>query len=153
MKCIVVVAFGVLLPGLFVERLTAACTNTPPGLVSWWAGDANAYDLANSNFGLLQNGATFAPGKVGPAFSLDGIDDFIFIPHNASLNPTGPFSVDAWIKANPIQLSTDHQFVIVDKSHGWTDGTGWALQGNPDGTVAFFSARAAVRVFPRTLLE
>jgi hypothetical protein len=51
-----------------------------------------------------------------------------------SLNPSGPFSVDAWIQA----ASQQTQSLIVDKSHGWTDGTGWGVQTNLDGTACFF---------------
>src|SRR5207244_1774020 len=110
----------------------------PVGLVSWWRAESNANDYVDSNNGTLQNGATFAPGEVGQAFSFDGVDDFVSVPDNSNLNPTGPFSVDAWIRADPQQSSPDRQFLIVDKSHGFTDGTGWALQGNANGTVAFF---------------
>ena len=53
------------------------CVNPPSGLVSWWPGDDNANDIKGSNNGTLQNGATFAAGKVGQAFSLDGMNDFI----------------------------------------------------------------------------
>lgn len=123
---------------LVTGSANAACLALPTGLVSWWPGDANAYDIRDGNFGLLQNGATFATGKVGPAFSLDGVNDFVTIPHNPNLNPTGPFSVDAWIKANSVQFNGDGIFLIVDKSHGFADGTGWGLQGNPNGTVGFF---------------
>ncbi len=118
--------------------LRAARVPPPSGLVSWWRAENSAVDAVGTNNGALQNGAAFAAGQVGLAFSLDGIDDFVTIPHHTNLNPAGPFSVDAWIKANPVQLSPDQQFLIVDKSHGWSDGTGWALQGNPNGTVAFF---------------
>src|SRR5262245_30842976 len=99
------------------------------GLVSWWPGDGNADDIQGGNSGRLQNGATFTIGKVGQAFSLDGTNDFVLIPHNTNLNPTGAFSLSSWIKASPTQPSGDGQFLIVDKSHGFRDGTGWALQG------------------------
>jgi hypothetical protein len=115
-----------------------ACTSPPPGLVSWWAGDGNSFDLANRHTGASQDGVSFVPGRVALAFSFDGTSGYVAIPHSVDLNPTGPFSVDAWIQASSAQFSPDHQFLIVDKSHGFTDGTGWALQGNPDGTVAFF---------------
>ena len=113
------------------------CFPPPAGLVSWWPGDGNANDIRDGNDGTLQNGATFTAGKVGQAFSFDGTNDFVAIPHNPNLNPTGSFSVDAWIKASPQQFSADGLFDIVDKSHGWTDGTGWVLTGNPGGTVTF----------------
>lgn len=108
------------------------------GLVSWFRGEGDATDHAGGNDGTPHNGAAFATGKVGRAFSFDGVDDYVSVPHQAELNPTAGFSVEAWIKASPQQFSPDTQFVIVDKSHGFADGTGWGLQGNPNGTVAFF---------------
>ena len=39
-----------------------SCVQPPDGLVSWWPGDGNANDIQDSNYGTLQNGATFAPG-------------------------------------------------------------------------------------------
>jgi len=38
----------------------------------WWPGDGNAIDVYGGNNGILQNGTTFAPGKVGQAFNFDG---------------------------------------------------------------------------------
>ena len=49
----------------------AACVTPPPGLLAWWPGDGNANDIIGGNQGTLQNGATFAPGLVGQAFSLN----------------------------------------------------------------------------------
>ena len=73
------------------------CVAPPSGLVSWWPGDGNANDIADSNHGTLQNGATFAPGKVDQAFSFDGIDDFVSIPDPDNIeNPTGTITV--WVK-------------------------------------------------------
>jgi len=57
----------------------------PPGLVGWWPGDGNADDIAGGNHGTLQGGADFAPGMVGQAFRLDGLDDHVLIPHSAQL--------------------------------------------------------------------
>jgi hypothetical protein len=41
------------------------CMEPPTGQISWWPGDGNANDIAESNNGTLMGGATFAPGKVG----------------------------------------------------------------------------------------
>jgi hypothetical protein len=52
------------------------------------------------------------------------------------LNPSGPFSVEAWIKADPQQPAGD--FMIVDKSHGAVPPTaGWVLQGDQYGKISF----------------
>ncbi|MGH7253236.1 MAG: hypothetical protein ACREIE_05490, partial [Nitrospiraceae bacterium] len=57
------------------------CTPPPPGLVSWWPGNGNSNDIADSNNGTLQNGATFVTGKVSQAFTFDGQDDFVQVPN------------------------------------------------------------------------
>jgi len=72
------------------------CVTPPSGLVSWWPGDDNANDIQGSNHGTLQNGATFAAGKVGQAFSFDGVDDAVLIADNANLRVSS-FTLDTWI--------------------------------------------------------
>ena len=58
------------------------CVPPPASMVSWWPGDENANDIQGNNNGTLQNGATFAAGKVGQAFSFDGVNDFIEVPNS-----------------------------------------------------------------------
>src|SRR5262245_43832871 len=58
----------------------------PPGdLVSWYRAEGNASDFLGVNPGSLQGGAAFATGKVGQAFDLDGVDDYVSIPDSPSL--------------------------------------------------------------------
>jgi hypothetical protein len=81
------------------------CTQPPSGLVSWWPGDGNANDIQDGNDGTLQNGAAFAPGKVGQAFSFDGVDDYVSITHNDNLNVTS-HTIEAWIRPPDFVPST-----------------------------------------------
>lgn len=76
-----------------------SCTAAPPGMVAWWAGDGNALDSRSRNNGTLQNGATFAAGKVGQAFSLDGTNDDVMIPASANLNvgAGSGMTIELWI--------------------------------------------------------
>ncbi|MBI5386505.1 MAG: hypothetical protein HZA90_17690 [Verrucomicrobia bacterium] len=71
------------------------CTPPAPGLVNWWTGNGDAQDLAGDVSGALQGNATYAPGKVGQAFSLDGDGDWVRIPRSA---PTGAHTIEAWVK-------------------------------------------------------
>ncbi len=81
-----------------------------PGLIHWWPGDNSAQDSVGFSHGALTVGKSwFAPGRVGPAFSFDGRDDFIAVGSDASITGTGPFSVDAWIR------TTDDRGVIVQQ--------------------------------------
>src|SRR5579863_1008033 len=78
------------------------CTPPPPGMVAWYTGDGNADEFFGNNNGALENGAGFAPGEVGLAFTLNGTNQYValpadFIPYPAAGNTsTAPMSVDAW---------------------------------------------------------
>ena len=83
--------------GFVSDGRAQSCVAPPAGLVSWWPGDGNANDIAGNNLGTLQNGATYASGKAGQAFSFDGIDDFVQIANASNLQITGAITIDAWI--------------------------------------------------------
>ncbi|MDP2335268.1 MAG: SdrD B-like domain-containing protein [Bacteroidota bacterium] len=89
------------------------CVTPPVGMLGWWPGDDNANDITlNGNFGTLVNGATFAPGKVGSAFSLMGSTDYVNIPDRPQLNPgSGDFTIDCWIKTS----EATGTYAILDK--------------------------------------
>ena len=57
---------------------------------------------------------------------LDGASGWVDFPNSTLLNPTGPFSVECWINGSPSQSSSE--FLVVDKSHGFVDSAGWAMQ-------------------------
>jgi len=59
---------------------------------------------------IRRNGAAFAPGMVGNAFSLDGVDDYVILPStNALYNPVTGFSWDAWVQL----ASVDWEAVLL----------------------------------------
>ena len=60
-----------------------------------WNGENNANDSVSTNHGTLMNGCTFTTGKVGQAFSFDGVNDYVALPNN-SLNLTGDFTIAFW---------------------------------------------------------
>ncbi len=83
------------------------CVTPPPGLIAWWPGDNTATDIQGNNNGTLQNGATFANGIVGRAFSFDGVDDYVDV---GDVDLPGTFTIDAWI--NPSSLGNK---IIISK--------------------------------------
>ena len=105
------------------------CASPPSGLVSWWPGDGNAIEVVSGNNAALRNGATYAPGTVGQAFSLDGVDDFVNVADNATLEVTSQFTLEAWIKPN--DLSDNHQIISKFGSAG-----NWAYQIGVTGPSA-----------------
>jgi hypothetical protein len=59
---------------------------------------AIAYDTSGyGNDGALQGGPTWTTGRMGGALQLDGVDDFVEIPHAASLTVNSEVTVMAWI--------------------------------------------------------
>src|SRR5262245_27957445 len=91
---------GVVLSGcVFAFRAVAAdCLPAPVGLVGWWPGDGNANDIAGTNHGSLQGGATAnAVGMAGSAFSFDGTNRYVQIPDSLLLKPTN-LTVMCWVR-------------------------------------------------------
>ena len=86
----------------------------PAGMVSWWTGDGHADDIIDGNHGTLEGGATFAPGMVDQAFSLDGDGDYVAAPFVQE----GPFTVDFWAKADvPDQAKYTSAFSSANPGH------------------------------------
>jgi hypothetical protein len=90
----------------------------PPGIVGWWAAEDNGDDEIGANPATLQNGATFAAGEVGDAFSLDGVAAYVSVPQSVSLDvgKGDGFTIECWI--SPADLSDGHALVE------WNDGAG-----------------------------
>ncbi len=96
------------------------CIPAPSGLVAWWPGDGNANDIRGNNNGALQNGATFAPGLAGQAFSFDGVDDVVLAPDSPDLNfnSASPITVDLWA----LRTGTSPVMHLVGKRSGCSGG-------------------------------
>ena len=110
------------------------CAPPPSGLVAWYPGEGNANDISgNNNNGTLQNGAGFAAGYVGQAFSFDGNDDKVVVPHNSTLDPpSGQVTAEAWV--NPSVLN--NQGSIINKR---TSGNvGYTLEPTAAGTLLWY---------------
>ena len=76
------------------------CTSVPPGIVSWWQAESNFVDIVSGNNGVSLTNVGFAPGKVGTAWSFDGVSSKIDIGDPMSLALTNSFSIEGWILVN-----------------------------------------------------
>lgn len=73
-------------------------TVSPSNQVLWLAGDGGATDLSGSgNHGTPQNGAGNAVGKVGQAFSFNGFNNYVSIPHNSAQDIRQAITIESWI--------------------------------------------------------
>ncbi len=88
-----------------VRRLTvsapalAASGAHPPGLVALWAGEVNGKDSVGGNDATMTD-ITFADGKVGRAFALNGFSSWMSIPASPALDVGRGegLTIAAWIK-------------------------------------------------------
>src|SRR4029078_13725227 len=105
--------------GLYVFRLSASDTidemsdlmevgvgmacavKAPPGLAAWWPANSSTADSVNGRDAILQMDADYTYGKVGAAFQLNGVADFIKVPGNSNYDvgssPEG-FTIEFWEK-------------------------------------------------------
>jgi hypothetical protein len=107
---IVLVLFSIF---IVVATGSAVCVNPPSNLVSWWPGDGNASDIIGPNDGTLYNGTTFAPGKVGQAFSFDGFDDEMVAP-GTNFDDLQQLTIDAWVKHNSLPTGEIMIYVMMN---------------------------------------
>jgi len=63
-----------------------------------------AFNSVGPNNGTLFHGPTWVPGKFGSALYFDGIDDYVQIPFDASIQPTDEVTISAWIKPDFIDF-------------------------------------------------
>jgi hypothetical protein len=94
-----------------------ACLAAPTGLISWWAGEGNAFDSARDNNGTLLNGVGFAAGMVGRAFAFSGSNECVTIPWRSSLG-TSNFSVEAWIQPMAQVNDPANQWLVFGQTFG-----------------------------------
>lgn len=122
----------------------STCTPPPSQMVSWFPGAGNANDIQSGNNGTLQNGATFTQGRVGQAFSFDGVDDFVSVPDSDSLDIIGDITIEAWI--NPTTIAGD-QRGIVSKREFDNSKVSYVFFLQPNGHLEFFANNGAASQF------
>ena len=109
----------------------------PSGLIAWWRGEGDASDTMGVHPGAAQGGLSYPLAQVGQGFGFDSNDDRVAVPHAADLNPgAGGFTAQFWMRGTRAQ--PDSFSALLDKSHGFTDSTGWTLHcWTSDGHVSF----------------
>ena len=113
------------------------CVTPPPDMISWWPGDGNANDIQDGNNGTLQGATTFVPGEVLQAFSFDGTDDYVLVPHNANQNTGAQITLDAWVLLpNPFPPSVVTAPEIISKhTLNMSDGYRFEIINSPPRSV------------------
>lgn len=127
------------------------CFPVPDGLIAWWDGDsvvgASAIDIEGSNDGVMQDGVTVVPGKVGSAFEFNGTG-VVTTPLVNSYSSGITF--DAWVKTTDssgyhVLVTNGGQVASVETGMGLgiTDGQAYC-----SGNYGVPGANAFVAVLP-----
>jgi Tol biopolymer transport system component len=109
----------------------------------WKFDDQNTNDLSgNGNNGTLFNGARFAPDvplASSNSMSFDGTNSFVEVPNSASLNITGPFTIEAWFKVN--ELAAGYQSIVARFGLAPDNDGGYLLYLTSTGKPLFATLR------------
>lgn len=133
-----------ILSGLLL--IPATVHAVPPGIVGWWKADGNANDSAGTNHGTLIPGATYAAGKIGQAFSLNGAGAYVDIGNGPALQVSaGDFTVAAWV--NFASIANDMSIVDKMAFHFVPDDDGWRLIKQADNHFWFCFGRGTSPAF------
>ncbi len=81
-----------------ILEVTGDCIAAPSGLVAWWRAESNVVNQLSGNQGELKNGAIFAEGKVGQAFSLTN-GAYVEIPNSSDVDFSGTqaITLETWV--------------------------------------------------------
>lgn len=111
-------------------KCAPACTEQTSGLLAWYRAEGNGADAAGLNAGQLKNGAATAPGKIGHAFHLDGVDDFVEVADSPVLKPAR-LSVEAWARFDSLDTpgasAPGLQYLVFKQNSRATQFEGYAL--------------------------
>ena len=107
----------------FVSAFGSSCVAPPSGLVSWWPGDGTAKDIAGGNNGTAIGGVTFAAGKVGSAFNLDGVSGYVMVPSAPNIDTVTQFTALAWVYPTAESGAPDKVGMILNKETGALEPT------------------------------
>ena len=109
------------------------------GLIAYFPFTGNADDAGGNGYdGTVYGGAALTADRFGmaeSAYYFDGVNDYIDIGNNESLQPLDSFSVMAWVMLDSLSSNFAH---IVSMSGAVPNGfTGYAIQAR--GSAVYFS--------------
>ena len=106
--------------------LSAICQVPTNGLIGYWNFSGNAEDVSGYGNNGNVDGAILTSdrfGNLSSAYSFDGVNDIITIPHASILNLDGmnSYSISVWLKSDAPKL-TATGYRVIEK---WVSGSGY----------------------------
>lgn len=117
-------------PATNYATITASMSNL-------WKADNNFNDSIGGQTGTSPSGCApaFTTGKLGQAFSFDGVNDYVSLPP-AALSLTGDFTISLWV--NPTQLRNG-QYILTNYTLRSSDNVrfGWQISTGNGSNITF----------------
>ncbi len=137
---LLLLSLGWVLPANLVA---APCAPVPASLISWWHAEGDANDVLGVNDGLLQGGAGFAAGKVGQAFSFDGVTGFVQVSNSPSLNfaSNAPLTIELWA----YRTGGETTMHLIGKREANCGSLQYEMSFDPYGGLAFYGGGGSVQ--------
>jgi hypothetical protein len=88
----------------------------PPGLLSWWPGEANTTDIIGAHNGTIQGTVTFTNGQTGGGFRFNGFSGGVNLGDVTAFDwtQTNSFTLAAWVNTfGLIGPFNDGQMIVV----------------------------------------
>jgi hypothetical protein len=120
------------------------CTPPPSGMVDWWPGNGNGYDVQGGNNVTLYNGAGFSAGIVGQAFNFQNAPNATSGQYAGNTSPVGlprgnsARTLDLWFRT-ATDLSTTGQTESALFEYG-AQNTADAIGGHAFGLITSANA-------------
>jgi len=116
--------FDISVPAQITLLPAPTCTDILPGLISWWNADTNLADVMGLNNISTYSPSSYPVGKVGAAFTFNGVNSRVAINNNASLNfgINTNFSIELWVRANATNTAFPNVPLLEKRdatSFGW----------------------------------
>ncbi len=122
-----------------------------PPRVSWYQAEGDFADASGVNTGTPHNGVDFAAGRSGQAFQFDGVESYVDLGSDASLNLTGDLTLAAWVNYDSL---TSYKYLIADfhENGGTTQGSigledhrfFWAQSSDEEPTSFLYANTVAI---------
>ncbi|MCX5644973.1 MAG: discoidin domain-containing protein [Phycisphaerae bacterium] len=137
---------------LLLAPVGSALAAADPTLVGWWwfnegAGTVAADSSSYKNNGTLTNGATWALGKFGKAVQLDGVDDYVTVPHNPILCVTTGVTVMAWVNTPRWEMPGQGYQGVISKGNTLRS---YSLYTTSAGVLHFSTTSTATNAYVGT---
>jgi lysophospholipase L1-like esterase len=140
----IALSVAIILCGVLNLYVRGADCSAPPGsLAGWWPAEGNANDVASTNHGSFQGGATVgATGLVGSAFSFDGTNGFVQIPDASVFHPTN-LTIECWVRFSSLESAgsggspAGDQYIVFKQNSRSSSFEGFDLSKTRSGNDFF----------------